>query len=421
MNSHFLLAKNTLQRKDKKTNKNKTPFKSHIKKSIFATILINKFQLLAGLYIHIPFCKQACHYCNFHFATSSTYKSAVIDAICKEIELRKNFFDGKKTLETVYFGGGTPSLLDEKDLDKIWTSIGLNFNVEKNAEITFEANPDDLNIDYLKKLKNTPINRLSIGIQSFLDADLYYMNRAHSALEAEKCIDDSLEIGFENISIDLIYGTPTLNDRDWERNLEKVFSKNINHISAYALTQEPKTPLDKMIKIGKMAAPNDHKMEHQFKILLQQIKTHGFLQYEISNFAKPNSLAIHNTNYWKNKAYLGIGPSAHSYNLKNRQINISNNQKYIQAISENKQYIFTERLSLDDKYNEFVMTRLRTMWGINKNELVNEFGSDYKFYFEEEIKPFLEKKWVVENNGNIVLHDEGKLFADKIAATLFKI
>jgi oxygen-independent coproporphyrinogen-3 oxidase len=176
-----------------------------------------------------------------------------------------------------------------------------------------------------------------------------------------------------------------------------------------------------MIKIGKMAAPNDHKMEHQFKILLQQIKTHGFLQYEISNFAKPNSLAIHNTNYWKNKAYLGIGPSAHSYNLKNRQINISNNQKYIQAISENKQYIFTERLSLDDKYNEFVMTRLRTMWGINKNELVNEFGSDYKFYFEEEIKPFLEKKWVVENNGNIVLHDEGKLFADKIAATLFKI
>lgn len=376
---------------------------------------------MAGLYIHIPFCKQACHYCNFHFATALTYKSALVDAICKEIGQRKDFFGGKKTLETVYFGGGTPSLMDERDLNKIWAAIELNFNVEKNAEITFEANPDDLNIDYLKILKNTPINRLSIGIQSFLEADLHYMNRAHNALEAEKCIDDSLEIGFENISIDLIYGTPTLSDKDWERNLEKVFSKNINHISAYALTQEPKTPLDKMIKIGKMAAPNDDKMENQFKILIQQINTHGFLQYEISNFAKPNSLAIHNTNYWKNKAYLGIGPSAHSYDLKNRQINIPNNQKYIQAIEENKQYILTENLSVDDKYNEYVMTRLRTMWGINKIELSDEFGLDYKFYFEKELKPFLEKKWVIENNAVINLSNEGKLFADKIAATLFKI
>lgn len=376
---------------------------------------------MAGLYIHIPFCKQACHYCNFHFATSLQFKNEMVQAICNEIALRKDFFGKNVTLESIYLGGGTPSLLDEIDLHKIWNAIQSNFELDKNAEITLEANPDDLSIYYLKKLKRTAINRLSIGIQSFFEEDLLYMNRAHNALESEKCIDNSLEIGFNNLSVDLIYGTPTLRDDNWVSNLEKVFSKKINHISAYALTQEPKTPLDKLIKQGKAAPPSDEKMEKHFHILIEKMNANGFLQYEISNFAKPNFLALHNSNYWKSKAYLGIGPSAHSYDLKNRFINVSNNQKYIKAVMEKKPKFEIEFLTENDHYNEFVMTRLRTMWGININEVATKFGGDYTLYFETEILQLIKKKWLIKNGTTITLSREGKLFADKISAALFKI
>lgn len=374
---------------------------------------------MAGLYIHIPFCKQACNYCNFHFATSLQYKSAIVDSICNEIRARKLFFNAPIVLQSIYFGGGTPSLLNERELKSIFEFIYTNYEVSDDAEITFEANPDDLSKEYLKILKSIGINRLSIGIQSFFDNDLKYMHRAHTAKNAEICIDYSLEIGFDNFSIDLIYGTPTLSDTNWNKNIEIAFKKNVPHISAYALTLEPKTPLDKMVKLGQLLPPNDEKMESHFNMLLERMKAFGYLQYEISNFAKPGFMAVHNTNYWKNEPYLGIGPSAHSYDQKNRYINIANNQKYIAAISKNEKYFETEYLSDSDRYNEFILTKMRTMWGIDKKDLAVKFGKKFFIYFEKEIKESVEKEWVIENGDIYTLSDKGKLFADRISSSLF--
>lgn len=384
---------------------------------------------MAGLYIHIPFCKQACHYCNFHFSTNLALKTQMLDAINAELVLRKN--DISKPIDTIYLGGGTPSLMTAEEIEVLFECIKNNFEISSSPEITIEANPDDLTKEKLVQLYNGPINRLSIGLQSFYDVDLEYMNRSHNGKQAEQCLSDALAIGFENISIDLIYGSPTTTDEHWINNVNKIMDYGLPHISCYALTVEPKTALDHFIKSGKMSAPDDAQIRGQFFKLLDISAKHGYEHYEISNFAKPGGYSRHNTSYWQNKEYLGIGPAAHSYNGKIRTWNIANNPLYIKAIEQWKNdtddfnpeghlYDF-EHLSEKDKYNEFIMTRLRTVWGISLSELTDRFDEKKKRYFLEQVEAYVQDGQIAENKGIYVLSRSGKLMADKISSGLFLI
>lgn len=373
---------------------------------------------MAGIYIHIPFCKQACHYCDFHFSTSLKNKEAVIQAITKEIELQKEYL-GKQTVNTIYFGGGTPSLLNNNELEAIFNSIYKHFKVANDAEITLEANPDDLNKEQINTLKNSLVNRLSIGTQSFFDVDLEYMNRAHNANEAERSILLAQDAGFDNITIDLIYGTPTLSHANWEQNLQKIVELRIPHLSAYALTVEEKTALHHFIEQKKAKAPDDKHTAIQFGTLLSFIEQNGFEQYEISNFSLPNYESKHNSNYWKGEHYLGIGPSAHSFNGKTRSWNVKNNSLYIKNLEKGRILAEVEELSAQNRYNEYVMTGLRTKWGCNFAFIRTHFGENYLSLFKKEIQPFIQKNWAVEINDAIVLSKEGKLYADGIASDLF--
>ncbi|HHM20934.1 MAG TPA: radical SAM family heme chaperone HemW, partial [Bacteroidetes bacterium] len=344
---------------------------------------------MSGIYIHIPFCKQACHYCNFHFSTSLKYKADMVRALLKELDLRKDYL-GAEPLETIYFGGGTPSLLDQRELDLFFDKLASNFPVSdfQLLEITLEANPDDLNPKKIMELKNTPVNRLSIGVQSFFEKDLQFMNRAHHAGEAEACIKNAQNAGFENLTIDLIYGSPTTPDQNWEKNIEKAVYLNIPHISCYCLTVEPKTALAHFIKKRKVSPPDEEQAARQFDILINKLNKENYAHYEISNFAKKGFYSKHNTNYWKGKKYLGIGPSAHSFDSRSRQWNVAHNIKYMQALNQNRPDIGIEILTPQQQYNEYVMTSLRTMWGINFFKIKN-MGQD--IYFLKKIKPCLEE------------------------------
>jgi len=373
---------------------------------------------LSGIYIHIPFCKQSCHYCNFHFSTNTAYKEKLISCILKEIELQKNYLEGE-TLQSIYFGGGTPSLLNVNEIENILEAIQKNFKVLKNVEITLEANPDDLKKEKINQLARTPVNRLSIGVQSFSDDDLIWMNRAHNASESLASIKMAQDAGFKNITIDLIYGIPGLTNDNWAKNLETSLSLNINHISSYALTVEPKTPLHTFIEQGKYLNVNDEQSSEQFEILINTLEANNFEQYEISNFAKGKNYSIHNSNYWKNKKYLGIGPSAHSFNIKSRSWNVSNNQLYIKSIEENKINCETEILTTQNRFNEYVMTGLRTMWGCNLNYIEKEFGKENRNKLNENAKSFFDRNLIIENEGTLFLTKQGKLFADGIASELF--
>lgn len=373
---------------------------------------------MAGIYIHIPFCKQACHYCDFHFSTSLKNKEAVIQSITKELGLQKNYL-GTQTINTIYFGGGTPSLLTNRELELIFETIHKHFKVAPDTETTLEANPDDLKKEQINNLKNSPVNRLSIGTQSFFDEDLKYMNRAHNANEAEKSILLAQDAGFENITIDLIYGTPTLSHVNWEHNLQKVMDLRIPHLSAYALTVEEKTALHHFIEQKKVQAPDDEHTAKQFNTLLDFIEQNSFEQYEISNFCLPNYESKHNSNYWKGEHYLGIGPSAHSFNGKTRSWNVKNNTIYIKNLEKGRILAETEELSAQNRYNEYVMTGLRTKWGCNFNFMKTHFGENYLSLFKKEIQPFIQKNWATEIDGAIVLTKEGKLYADGIASDLF--
>lgn len=375
------------------------------------------------LYLHIPFCKQACHYCDFHFSTSQKNRKEVLSAMMKELSVRKNELE-EKHLQTIYFGGGTPTQLTVDELKFIFDEIANHFSFSKEAEITLEANPDDLTDKYLRELKSTPVNRLSIGIQSFRDEDLKLMNRAHKAKEAESVVMRAQDHGFENLTVDLIYGIPGLDESAWKKNLEKVNQLQVQHLSSYCLTVEPKTALAKFVQTGKISPVDDELASKHFQILTQFAKENNFEHYEISNFAKRNFIAKHNTSYWFGESYLGIGPSAHSFDGKIRRWNISNNFEYVKLISENKKSFEEEILTENENYNEFVMTRLRTMWGISKADLQNKFSKKFVLHFIAEAE-----KWIATNDlqnnspewisGKFSLTDQGKLIADRIASDLF--
>jgi oxygen-independent coproporphyrinogen-3 oxidase len=378
-----------------------------------------------GIYIHIPFCKQACHYCDFHFSTSLKKKKELIDALAKEIELRKDEFKNK-TVETIYFGGGTPSLLTIDELRLLIDEVSKNYNVAENPEITLEANPDDLvsvraqSKTIFEDYKNIGINRLSIGIQSFFEADLKLMNRAHNAEEAKNCLQEATK-HFKNISIDLIYGIPGLTNENWIKNIETVLSFNIPHISSYALTVEPKTALDAFIKKGLVKNVDDDLAQQQFHILIEKLEASGFVHYELSNFGKPNYFSKNNSAYWQGKPYLGIGPSAHSFNGNERGWNVRNNSKYIQSIEQNILPIETEILSVTDKYNEYVMTGLRTVWGISLEKVERDFGKKYKIYLLKQAEKHLLEHLLYLDDGKLLVTKKGRFLSDGIASDLFML
>ncbi|SDW50400.1 oxygen-independent coproporphyrinogen-3 oxidase [Lutibacter oricola] len=375
---------------------------------------------MAGIYIHIPFCKQACYYCDFHFSTSLKYKNEVLKGIEKELVLRKNEI-GSTKIETIYFGGGTPSLLSLSELNSIFEVIYKNFSVVASAEITLEANPDDLSSEKIKELAKSPVNRLSIGIQSFFDDDLKFMNRAHNASESKKCLEEALKY-FDNITIDLIYGVPNMTSEKWKSNLQQAFDFGVPHISSYALTVEEKTALHNFIKKGKVPGVDEGVALEHFNMLVQETEKKGFVQYEISNFGKPNYFSKHNTSYWLGKPYLGVGPSAHSFNGTQRAWNISNNIKYVNALKENKLPLEIESLSENEQFNELVMTGLRTIWGVDLLKVKEHFDTSYFTYLSENSKSFIEQGLLEINAENcLVTTKKGKFLADGIASDLFKV
>lgn len=375
---------------------------------------------MAGIYLHIPFCKQACNYCDFHFSTSLKMKASFVDALLTEIELRKSVFD-QQTINSIYFGGGTPSLLSEEDLTRIFETLFTSFRVSPLAEITLEANPDDLSPDKIKVLKNTPINRLSIGIQSFRDEDLRFMKRAHNAKEALSSIKSCKQAGFTNLSVDLIYGTPGMDTSAWLENLNIAFDLDIPHISSYALTVEPNTELHHQILHQKVSNVDENQSAAQFELLTSQMKRNGYEQYEISNFCKPGAYSKHNSSYWKKDMYLGLGPSAHSFYDNKRLWNVSNNTKYVKSLAQNLLPLQEEVLSLEDRYNEYVMTSLRTKWGCSIAEIETNFSSELAAYFRNEIERYVFSQNVLVKNEVYYLSEKGKLLADKIASDLFKV
>ena len=382
---------------------------------------------MSGIYIHIPFCKQACHYCDFHFSTSLKKKDEMVLALAKEISLRKSESQNEE-VETIYFGGGTPSILSTEDLRFLIDTVYQNYKVIENPEITVEANPDDLTTDLsfrgtrnlFEEFKFIGINRLSIGIQSFFEDDLKMMNRAHNSEEASNCLEFATQY-FDNISLDLIYGIPGSSNEKWKQNIEKALSFGINHISSYALTVEPKTALDKFIKKGIIKQPDDEVAQEQFHILVETLQENGFIHYELSNFGKPDYFSKNNSAYWLGKKYIGIGPSAHSYDGVNRGWNISNNTLYIKSIQENVLPIETETLTINDRYNEYVMTGLRTIWGVSLEKIENEFGSLYLNHLNKEVKRFLEDDLLIIEENVLRATKKGKFLCDGIASDLFLV
>ncbi|MFH6767771.1 radical SAM family heme chaperone HemW [Gaetbulibacter aquiaggeris] len=374
---------------------------------------------MSGIYIHIPFCKQACHYCDFHFSTSLKKKDELVLALVKELGLRKDEFKNQP-VETIYFGGGTPSLLSNSELQLLIDAVFKNYKVSENPEITLEANPDDLSGIRIKGLSNTPINRLSIGIQSFFEDDLKLMNRAHNVIEAKECLEEATKY-FDNISLDLIYGIPGLSHKRWLENIDTVLSYNIPHISSYALTVEPKTALDSFIKKGIIPNVDDDLAEQQFYMLIEKLEAKGFVHYELSNFGKVAYFSKNNSAYWQGKSYLGIGPSAHSFNGNERGWNVRNNAKYIKALQENRLPIEIETLSRTDKYNEYVMTGLRTIWGVSIIKVERDFGVNYKNYLLEQATIHLKNDLLYLKDHKLLVTKKGKFLSDGIASDLFKI
>lgn len=369
------------------------------------------------LYLHIPFCKQACHYCDFHFSTSLGQKSALVDALCTEIALQKDYLPGR-TLETIYFGGGTPSLLTESELRQIIAVIQTHFTVLSTAEITLEANPDDLSREKLTMLR-TYVNRLSIGIQTFDEATLRWMNRAHTATEAETCVRLAREAGFENMSVDLIYGIPDRETARWQLDLQKVLALDVPHLSAYALTIEPDTAFGRWEKKGKMLPADENLAAEQFEELTKALREASYDHYEISNFAKPDQYARHNSAYWQRRPYLGIGPSAHSYNGHSRQYNLANNSRYMAAIGQGELPATVETLTMADQVNEYLLTGLRTKWGCSLSELNELSMSDFSEKQARDLTDMYATGWLLRDGDRLVLTEAGKLFADRVAATLF--
>ncbi|SED08908.1 oxygen-independent coproporphyrinogen-3 oxidase [Tenacibaculum sp. MAR_2009_124] len=379
---------------------------------------------MAGIYIHIPFCKQACHYCDFHFSTSLKNRDELLDCLIKELILRKDEL-ANETIETIYFGGGTPSLLAIGEIELLINIIRQYYEVIDQPEITLEANPDDLSEDRIKLLSLSPVNRLSIGIQSFFEEDLKMMNRAHNAEEAKNCLSMAIR-HFDNITIDLIYGVPNMSNKRWKENLQIAFDFGINHISSYALTVEPKTALDTFIRKGKYPAPEEKVAREHFEILVNETEKKGFVHYEISNFGKPNYFSQHNTSYWLGKKYIGIGPSAHSFNKSHRSWNIANNNKYIKEIQASKLPNEKEKLSIEDRFNEYLMTGLRTIWGLSLSKIKEDFGESNYLKLMLNSQKFIDEGLLIIETDSIdhkILKTtkKGKFLADGLASDLFII
>ncbi len=374
---------------------------------------------MPGIYLHIPFCKQKCHYCNFYSLASLKYRDVFVDALLKEMHLRKEYLYDKH-INTVYFGGGTPSLLHPGEINRIICEIEKLFDLDNHAEITLEANPDDLSTEYLKGLKNdTAINRLSMGVQSFFDDDLRYLHRVHDGNHARKAIEAAKQVGFENMTIDMIYGIPTLTEEKWEKNLALFFDYNIPHLSSYALTVEPKTALQALIERQKLKNTDEGQSIRHFEILLEQTRQHGFEQYEISNFALPGFYSRHNSAYWLGGHYLGLGPSAHSFNGLSRQWNVKDMKQYIESETVDSIVLEKETLTKNQHYNEYVMISLRTSRGCDTEHILNGFGKKHVVYFERKIQKYLVEQKVTRKDNTYILTDTGKLFADGIAGDLF--
>ena len=372
---------------------------------------------MSGIYIHIPFCKQACHYCDFHFSTNLKKKDEMVLALAKEIEMRKSEFQDE-IVETIYFGGGTPSILEISDLKFLIDEVYRNYKVVENPEITVEANPDDLTEKRIIELSKNKVNRLSIGIQSFFEDDLKMMNRAHNAEEAKKCLEIATQY-FDNISIDLIYGVPQMSNEKWLQNIETALSFGVPHISSYALTVEPKTALHSFIQKGIIPQPDEEVAQEHFHILVDKLSENGFIHYELSNFGKENYFSKNNSSYWLGKKYIGIGPSAHSYDGKNRGWNVSNNSLYIKAIQENKLPIEIETLTKTDRYNEYIMTGLRTIWGVSLERIEQEFGKTYLDYLKKQAAKFIEDHLLFVDENILRTTKKGKFLSDGIASDLF--
>ena len=373
---------------------------------------------MAGIYIHIPFCKQSCYYCNFHFSTSTKNKDEVLDAI--ENEIKQKGLTTNEAISTIYFGGGTPSILDVNEINSIINRIHKEFNVESEAEITIEANPDDLNKEKIINLSLTEINRLSIGVQSFIDKELRIMNRAHDSKKALNSIEISKKY-FNNISIDLMYGVPESTLESWNYNLDTVSQFDINHISSYALTLEPKTALESFVRKLIVDMPEEGLVYDQYNLINKKLEPLGFINYEVCSFAKENFFSKNNSAYWLRKKYIGIGPSAHSFDGKSRSWNISNNKKYIDQINKGKSFYKKEKLSKVDQYNEYVMTGFRTIWGVSANFIENNFNSKFKNYFTDRIQKHIDQKNIIVKDDIYTTTNQGRFLADGISSDLFLV
>jgi len=375
---------------------------------------------MAGIYIHIPFCKQRCTYCDFYTEVAPQFIPPIIDSMIKEIDIRKDYLQNS-IINTIYFGGGTPSILHSGQFSDLFEAINNLYQVSKDAEITFEANPDDITPEFLESIRSLPFNRLSIGIQSFDDDDLKRINRRHTSKQAVEAVARAQVAGFANISIDLIYGLPFQTIESWERQLDNAFSLNIQHISAYGLTYEEGTPLWNQRESGKIKSVDDQTMNTMYMLLLEKMKQNGFEAYEISNFSLPGYRSRHNSSYWKEDPYLGIGPSAHSYDLHSRQWNIASIQEYIRAVNAGTTFFEREELTLNDRYNDFVMVSLRTSEGIDVSLLKLEFGSELADYCLKNIKTFIDSEQVYDSEGKLRLSASGIQLSNLILIQLMKV
>lgn len=374
---------------------------------------------MAGIYIHIPYCKQKCHYCNFYSFASTRYRDIFVESLLKEISLRKNYLSNEK-INTIYFGGGTPSVLNINEINDILKHVYNTFDINDDIEITLEANPDDLNKEKLSDLKNfTEVNRLSMGVQSFFDEDLKYLNRVHNSQNAIKSIELAKQAGFENMTIDLIYGIPGLTEKKWRQNLKIFFDFDINHLSSYSLTVEPKTALNTLINKKKIAPVVEEESINHFDILLEQTEKNNFIHYEISNFAQEGYYSKHNSIYWLGAHYAGFGPSAHSFNGKTRQWNVANMKQYVESDTIEKLVEEEEILTTEQRYNEYIMTSLRTNWGCDTVHIENVFGKKYVILFENEALKHIKKNNIIKENSIYKLTKQAKIFADGIASDFF--
>ena len=377
---------------------------------------------MAGIYIHIPFCDSKCAYCGFYSLPSLKLKDRFLETLKTEIVARKDYLQGD-AVNTIYFGGGTPSLLSLKEIGELLYLINAHYPVASNAEITFEANPDTLSLEYLEGLRQLGVNRLSIGIQSFFDNDLKYLSRRHDSHHAQQCLDWAKLAGFENISIDLIYGLPSSNAEQWNKNLDIFFAYGLSHLSAYALTLEPNAILTKQIELGKVQPVNEDDALRDYEILCQRAAENGYLHYEISNFCKRGMHSKHNSSYWFGTPYIGFGPSAHSFDGNSRQWNVSSVEKYCVSVPEPVEgsaiEIEKEILSPEQHYDEYVMLRLRTHWGIDLKWLKREMGERFSTYCEQHAQPLIAQGRLSQTREFLYLTDQQMLFADGIAEELF--